>query len=44
LNEPGGRTRGAQVTSLDALMCALRADGGRTLIAFEWKYLESYGA
>lgn len=43
LNEPGSRTRGAQVTSLDALMCARRADGGRTLVAFEWKYLESYG-
>jgi hypothetical protein len=43
LNEPGSRTRGAQVTSLDALMCGQRADGCRTLVAFEWKYLESYG-
>lgn len=43
LNEPGARTRGAQVTSLDALMCARRADDSITLVALEWKYLESYG-
>jgi hypothetical protein len=43
LLEPGSRTRGAQVTSLDALMCGQRADGHRVLVAFEWKYLESYG-
>ena len=43
LDEPGARSRGAQVTSLDALMCGRRAGGGVTLITFEWKYLESYG-
>lgn len=43
LNEPGSRTRGAQVTSLDALMCGCRADARRILVAFEWKYLERYG-
>jgi hypothetical protein len=44
LHEPGARSRGAQVTSLEALMCARRAGGVVTLIAFEWKYLESYGS
>jgi hypothetical protein len=44
LNERGSCTRGAQVTSLDALMCGRRADSKRTLVALEWKYLESYGA
>jgi hypothetical protein len=43
LAEPGPRTRGSQVTSLDALMCARRADGTVALVGFEWKYLESYG-
>jgi hypothetical protein len=42
LGERGPRTRGANITSLDAVMCAER-DGTRTLLAFEWKYLESYG-
>jgi len=42
LEEPGVRTRGANVTSLDALMCG-EHDGQRTLLAIEWKYLESYG-
>ena len=36
LREPGPRTRGAQVTSLDAVMCARRADDTSTLVAFEW--------
>lgn len=43
LNEPGARTRGAQVTSVDALMCGRRIDGQNIIVAFEWKYLESYG-
>lgn len=43
LKEPGSRTRGSHVTSLDALMCGQRADGKRVLIAVEWKYLETYG-
>lgn len=42
LGEPGGRTRGANITSLDAVMCGEHS-GERTLLAFEWKYLESYG-
>jgi hypothetical protein len=42
LKEPGARTRGAQVTSLDALVCARRRDGQRVLVILEWKYLESY--
>jgi hypothetical protein len=41
LGERGSRTRGANITSLDALMCGER-DGTRTLVAYEWKYLESY--
>jgi hypothetical protein len=41
LGERGPRVRGAHITSLDALMCGER-DGERALIAFEWKYLESY--
>ena len=43
LLEPGARTRGAQVTSLDALMCGRGVDGSTVLVALEWKYLESYG-
>lgn len=42
LREPGSRSRGANVTSLDAVMCGIRSDGTRLLVAFEWKYLESY--
>ena len=42
LGESGARTRGANVTSLDALICG-ENDGQRTLLAIEWKYLESYG-
>lgn len=42
LGEAGHRVRGANVTSLDAIMCgSLRSE--RTLIAIEWKYLETYG-
>jgi hypothetical protein len=44
LGEPGPRIRGANITSLDALMCAQRSDGTRVLLVIEWKYLESYGA
>ena len=40
LGERASRTRGANVTSLDALMLAQR-DEQRVLIAIEWKYLES---
>lgn len=43
LGEPGSRTRGAHVTSLDALMAGRNVDGATVLIGFEWKYLESYG-
>jgi hypothetical protein len=43
LGEPGPRVRGANITSLDALMCAQRRDGTRVLLVIEWKYLESYG-
>jgi hypothetical protein len=43
LGEKGPRTRGANVTSLDAVMCG-ESEGRRTVIAFEWKYLESYGS
>jgi hypothetical protein len=42
LGERGSRTRGANITSLDALMCGER-DGQRILLVFEWKYLEAYG-
>lgn len=41
LREPGLRTRGAHVTSLDAMMCG-ENDAGRMLVAIEWKYLETY--
>jgi hypothetical protein len=43
LGEPGARVRGANITSLDALMCGERADGTRVLLVVEWKYLERYG-
>lgn len=43
LSEHGSRTRGAHVTSLDALMAGRQADGTTVLIGLEWKYLESYG-
>jgi Restriction Endonuclease associating with ARP len=43
LGEPGPRVRGANITSLDGLMCAERSDGMRVLLVIEWKYLESYG-
>jgi hypothetical protein len=42
LGERGQRTRGANITSLDALMCGQR-DGERVLVVVEWKYLEAYG-
>jgi hypothetical protein len=38
LNEPGARTRGAMVISLDALMLARRDDTASVLVVFEWKY------
>lgn len=41
LGERGSRTRGANVTSLDAVMCGERG-AGRVLVAIEWKYLEQY--
>jgi restriction endonuclease-like protein len=41
LGEPGRRVRGANVTSLDALMRASCNDGTVVLIAIEWKYTES---
>jgi hypothetical protein len=43
LGEPGPRVRGANITSLDALMCAERRDRTRVLLVIEWKYLETYG-
>lgn len=42
LGELGPRVRGANITSLDAVMCGER-DGERVLLVLEWKYLESYG-
>jgi hypothetical protein len=42
LNEDG-LTRGAQCTSVDAMMYAERADGSRCLVPIEWKYTEQYG-
>jgi len=42
LGEKGARRRGANITSLDALMCGER-DVRRILLAFEWKYRECYG-
>ncbi len=38
-----GLTRGAQCTSVDAMMYAERADGSRCLVPIEWKYTEQYG-
>jgi len=43
LNEPGGHVRGANVTSLDALMRVTLDDKTLALLVIEWKYLESYG-
>jgi len=36
------RVRGANVTSLDALMVGVRADRERVVVGIEWKYQESY--
>ena len=44
LGECGARTRGANVTSLDALMRVTLEDGMPLFLLFEWKYLEHYGA
>jgi hypothetical protein len=44
LNEPGAFVRGANVTSLDALMRVTLDDGALALLVVEWKYLESYPA
>jgi hypothetical protein len=44
LNEPGRRQRGANVTSIDAVLVGARHDGTRVLVVLEWKYLERYGA
>jgi hypothetical protein len=44
LGEPGARSRGAHVTSLDALMVGANGGHGTTLVAIEWKYCESYPA
>jgi Restriction Endonuclease associating with ARP len=43
LNESSRRTRGANVTSLDALMLGERSNGDAVILAIEWKYLETYG-
>lgn len=43
LNEVGWGTRGANTTSLDALMCG-STRGTNTIVAIEWKYLETYGS
>ena len=42
LNERN-RTRGANCTSVDAMMVGRRAGGDRVLVLIEWKYTESYG-
>jgi hypothetical protein len=44
LGERGARTRGANITSLDAMMRVTLADETLALLLVEWKYLESYGA
>jgi hypothetical protein len=43
LSEPGASVRGANVTSLDALLRVILDDGTHALLVIEWKYLESYG-
>lgn len=35
--------RGANCTTIDALIYGQKGDGKKTLIALEWKYIESYG-
>ncbi len=35
--------RGANCTSVDAMMLGQRADGSRVIVLIEWKYTESYG-
>ena len=35
-------TRGANCTSVDAVMIGLKADGTRKMFLIEWKYVESY--
>jgi hypothetical protein len=44
LTEPGSHTRGANVTSLDALMCVTLDKDTPALLVIEWKYTENYGA
>jgi hypothetical protein len=44
LNEPGAHVRGANVTSLDAMMRVTLDTGDHALLVIEWKYLESYSA
>ena len=44
LGERGARTRGANVTSLDAFMIVRTVDGQRRALAFEWKYTELPGS
>jgi hypothetical protein len=39
----GGRTRGANCTSADAIVLFERMDGLRQAVLIEWKYTESYG-
>jgi hypothetical protein len=39
----GGRTRGANCTSADAIVLFERTDGLRQAVLIEWKYTESYG-
>ena len=36
------RSRGKNVTSIDAVLIAIRPEGSHVLIAMEWKYTESY--
>jgi len=42
LNERGGRTRGAKLTSIDAIMRVTLDDDTPMLILIEWKYTETY--
>jgi hypothetical protein len=42
LNERGTRTRGAKLTSIDAIMQVTRDDDTPMLIVIEWKYTEAY--
>jgi hypothetical protein len=41
--EEGKPNRGANCTSVDALIYGVRKDGTRVILPIEWKYVEAYG-